>query len=117
MAERADQERRAAAALGIWRAADVPAEPAVRAVAREAGQHAARAPGAQLDAPGARGRAVAVPGRADGDVFRPVAIHVAGADDHAAELFAGLGSLPVAQLFSGGPGVDEYVARSRVGLV
>ncbi len=111
MAERADQQRRATAPVGIGSAADVPAEPAVRLVAEQLAQDRAAPSGAELDAADPVGGLAAMPGRADGDVVDAVAVEIAGGDDHASEQLARLAPRPVPQLLPGGAGVDAQLAR------
>src|SRR5689334_4702920 len=117
MAQRADQQRRAAAPLGIRRAADVPAEPAVGAVALELAQELAASSGAQLDSADAVGAVPAMPRRADGDVLDAVAVEIPRGDDHAPVLLAGLVSRPVPELLPGGARKDAHLPRQRPGLV
>src|SRR5437867_8938673 len=106
MTERADQQRRAAASVGIRGTADVPPEPAVRLVAEQFGEDLSRTLGAELDAADPVGGLATMPGCADGEVLDAVAIQIAGADDHASVELAGLASRPVPELLPRGAGIN-----------
>src|SRR5207253_2796571 len=95
MAERADQQRRAAASVRIGRPADVPPEPAVRLVAEQLGEDLSRTRGAELDAADAVGTLPTIPRRADGEVLDAVSIEITGGDDHPCVELARLASRPV----------------------
>ena len=73
--------------------------------------------GAELDATDLVVRPATMPRRADRDVVDAVAVEIAGGDDHAAELLAGLASRPVPQLLSRARRVDEDLARERARLL
>src|SRR5439155_22018081 len=117
MAERADQQGRAAASVGIGRPADVPPEPAVRPVADELVQDRAAPPGAELDPADPIGGVATVPGRADGDVLDAVAVQIAGIDDHARVLLAWLAPRPLPDLPPAGGGIDEQLPGERACLI
>src|SRR5262249_39583518 len=83
MAVRADQKARAAARIGVGRAADVPSEPAFGLVAEEIAENLPAARRAELDATDLVGAAATVERGADREVVDAVAVEIAGVDDHA----------------------------------
>src|SRR5207247_6481762 len=95
MAERADQQRRAAMSVGIGRAADVPPEPAVRLVPEQFGENLSRTRGAELDTADPVSGLATMPGRADGEVLDAVSLEIAGGDDHPSVELARLAPRPV----------------------
>src|SRR5262249_54761423 len=95
MAERADQQRRAAMLVGIGCTPDVPPEPAVRPVAENLAQHRAGLRGTELDPAELVAGITTIPGRADREVIDAVAIQIAGGNDHPSVQLARLGPGPV----------------------